>query len=163
LKISRAGLIYDTTALSPLEIPVENLTPQRWALIPQKDLTSRYLQRIYYDRNWTAGLAGLFVHPIPTDCGVCALVLYSQQAVTAFVDYVTEYTAPNGYAEAALYNLAIRLAPVYGGLKDAEIKAMAKSSMATIKIPNSPVEEIFAPAGTPGTRDGGCYNIRTDE
>lgn len=158
--IERAGLIIDTTATTPVEIPIPVLTNQEYARDVIKTLTSALSTAIYYDHGWTAGLGIIYVLPIPT-VSTTQLVLYTPQALTAFADLVTDYTFPPGYARFLRTNLALELAPEYGRPADPVLVQQAMDSKADVKRSNHRIAEMALPAGLGDS--GGIYNIYSDE
>lgn len=161
--IERAGLIIDTTADTPSETPIEVLTDQRWAAVRMKTLTSRLVQAIYYDRAWSAGLANIYVYPVPT-VGTTQLVLYSAVATARFADTTTAYLLPPGYQEAFEFNLAVRLAGEWGKTVTAHVDEIARHSKYNIAIANLVPSELGCdPAMTVNdNRGGGTFNWMTN-
>ena len=66
---------------TPFEKPIDIWTEQRWQGCRQKNLASTYPTACYYDHNWQEGLARIFLWPVPTDCGLTQLVLYTPVAL----------------------------------------------------------------------------------
>lgn len=161
-RIEAAALIIDTSADPETEVPIDVFTPQDWEGVRQKDLTSPYVQGIYYDFGWTAGLARITVWPVPT-IDITSLVLYTLQALTAFADLVTNYTFPPGYAEALRYQLALRLAPEFGGLlAQADTEKLATKALAIVKRGNNRPVQATLDRRTPGLGAHPKYDWRTD-
>ena len=90
--------------------------------------------KLYNDAN--APLATVALYPYPTEN--VSLELYSWQALAQFADLVTPVALPDGYEEAVIYNLAVRLAPEYGRALDATVAALAIQSKAAIEALNAP-------------------------
>lgn len=91
-----ARLIIDSSADPTTEIPVHVFTDQEWQAIAQKELESPLVRGLRYDRNWSAGLARIYLWPIP-NAGGTSLVLYTDQALAQFANLTTDYTFPPGY------------------------------------------------------------------
>ena len=160
--IESAGLILDTAADPTTEKPIHIFTDQEWQSIKQKGLTSTLVSGIYYDKQWTAGLATIYVWPVPT-IGTTALILYTLQALTAFADLTTSYTFPPGYAEAIGYQLALRLAPEFGGLTDPATEKNATVALARLKRGNIRPVEVELDRATPGLHAGNVFDWRTGD
>jgi hypothetical protein len=160
--IDRARLVIDTAATPQTEMPVEVFSPQRWQEIPQKSQTNTYIQGIHYRHDFTAAELGTIdVWPVPT-LGTTALVLYMPgTAVTAFANLATEYSLPQGYADALIYNLAKRLAPLMGKPWTPELEDLAVSTLARVKRANHRPVELKGESSLNG-RSGGHYNIFTN-
>jgi hypothetical protein len=157
--IDRGALIYDPSAATPAETPLELFTDQRWQEIRQKTLQSGQPAGIWYDHGFTAGLGRIFPHPIP-NTSTTQLVLYAPgAAVGQFADLTTAYTFPPGYARMLRYNLAIELAPEFGRAIDPVIAATAMSSMSAVKRANNRPRELKCGPEVLG-RSGG-FDIRT--
>lgn len=160
-RIDYARLIIDTSASPVTEIDVAIWTDQQWAAISQKTLTNPLPHGIYYDRGWTAGLGLISIWPIP-NVGTTQLVLYTKQALTAFADLTTVYTFPPGYAEALRYNLALRLAPEFGGVRDTGTVQLAKDALGKIKRANIQAVQVGVDSALLSPRDG-MWNWYTGE
>lgn len=151
--IESAGLIQDTTVPTPFEKPIEVWTDQRWQGCRQKTLESTYPTAIYYDHNWVDptssgnGLARLYLWPIPIDCGLTQLVLYTPVALREFATLDTDYTFPPGYRRFIRSNFAQEIASEYGKQLTPDQIQAAKLSKAQIKRGNvRPVEARVDPA-----------------
>lgn len=139
-----ANLILDANAVPTTETEIDVFTDQEWEGVPQKDLTNTLVRGIYYDHGWSAGLGRVYVSPVPT-IGTTQLVLYSLRAISAFTDLTTCRAFPPGYAELLRYELALRLAPEFGGLKDPALaRDLATAALARVKKSNiRPVEAML--------------------
>jgi hypothetical protein len=84
--------------------------------------------------------------------------------VANFADLTTVYTFPDGYDDALVYNLAVRLAPEFGvgaSINLAEVRRLAAETFANIKRINQRPETMSMPTALMGGR-GRPYNVRTD-
>ena len=143
LWIERAGLITNTADSTPTEIPVRVLTDDERARIAQKTLQSSYTTGIWYDHNWSAGLARIFVYPIP-NVGTTQLVIYTPTAITEFADQSTNYTFPPGYRRAIRYNLAMELAAHYPAANVPQwLPKKAVDALAEIKRANTRLSDVI--------------------
>jgi len=164
LWIPYAGLIIDNTETVPTEIGIDVYSVQQYADIFQKTLASAYVQAIYFDHAWSAGLGNIHVYPVP-DIGTTNLVLYTPTAITEFAALDTAYTFPPGYRKMLRYNLAVQLAPEYGRQVDQVIFELAKSSLAIVKAANATQPGLMrvdsALVGRSGTWDWRTGNDHT--
>lgn len=151
--IEGAGLIQDTSADTPYERPLDIWTDQRWQGCHQKTLTSTYPTSIYYDFNWDAGLARLYIWPIPTDCALTQLVLYTPVALLEFATLDTAYTFPPGYRRFIRTNFAAEIASEYGKTLTADQTMAARQSKAQIKRGNVRPVEARVDAALVSTQD----------
>jgi hypothetical protein len=134
--INSAAYIPDPSASTPVEIPLEVLSDQRYAQWPLKTLTAAYPQAIYYNHGFTSsGYGTITVLPTPSSA-TPDLVLYCPTAMVGFVDATTVYTFPPGYEDAFLYGLALRLAPAFTRPITPELKEAAYQSLRRIKEAN---------------------------
>ena len=160
--IVEASIITDSTAAAAqkIELPIaQAMTPTEWQEVTLKGLQSTYPLGIYYDRNWTAGLATISVWPIPNVANV-QLVLYTPIALTQFADLTTAYTFPPGYEEAMRYQLCLRLAPEFGAMVPPDVRLLASDTFANIKRVNMTPDTLGIDAAL--TAEGGRYDWRTD-
>lgn len=139
------------------ETPVEILTPDQWAEIPNKDTTSNRPSKIYFEDANPLGTINIW--PVPS--ATVTLVLYSEKQLTTFTNPSTSLTFLPGYEEAIVYGLAIRMAPEFGQPVSADVAAMASESKASIKRKNVLPEFIGCDSAIAG--HGRTYNIFTGE
>lgn len=157
--IENAGLILDTSATIPTEVPLQVLTLDQWAAIRQKTLASALSQKVFYDYGWTAGLGLIYPWPIPT-VGTTQLVIYSPQALTAMT-LAADYTFPPGYARLLRMGLARDLAPEFGATWDQAKDDLYREAISDVKRSNFRLSDLsYDPAVLP--HGGGYYNILTD-
>lgn len=156
--LDRAAIIWDNTAATPHEDPIDVFTEQEWARILQKTLTSTQPAGVHYRRDSPEGT--LEVWPVQT-LSTVDLVLYLPTPLTSPALATTDLSTPPGYEEAMVYNLAIRLAPEFGN-KDVDlglVRELARSSFATIQRSNPNMDVLrYDPAV--GNRQG-WINPRT--
>lgn len=145
--IESANLIQDVNLLPHYEKPIDVWTDQRWQGCRQKTLTSTYPTAVYYDHNWQEGLAKLHVWPVPIDCGLTQLVLYTPVALREFPTLDTTFSFPPGYRRFIRTNFAAEIASEYGKQLTADQVAAARQAKAQIKRGNvRPVEARVDPA-----------------
>lgn len=157
--IQNAGLILDTTATVPVEVPIDLFTDDEWAALPAKTLTSPLVSGIYYDHGWASGLATISVYPIPT-VGTTQLVLYCPTALTSMA-LATGYAFPPGYARLLRYGLAFELAEEWGLTANVDrVEAKYREAMADVKRANTRISELSTDPALWG--GGGVYNIYSD-
>lgn len=140
-EIRQAGLILDTGAATPVEMPIDVLFDDAYARWPEKTYQSSYAQAIWYDHNWAAGLGRIYPLPIP-NVGTTQLVIYTPVAIAQFADRTTTYTFPPGYEEALEYNLAVRLATPFGREIPDFVAHMARVSLAVLKRGNLRLSQV---------------------
>lgn len=114
------------------ELPIEILNDEQWRDIVYKPVTSTFPLQMWANGNYP--LDTLYFFPTPT--AVNSLVLYVWGQTSDFADVNTTVTLPQGYEEAVVLNLAIRLAPGYGRQASPSTIALAKEAKARIKRMN---------------------------
>lgn len=136
MHIEAATLIENVNVPVPFEKPIDIWTDQRWQGCRQKLLQSTYPSALYYDHDWQAGLGRIYLWPIPTDCGLTQLVIYTPVALREFATLDTDYTFPPGYRRFIRTNFAAEIAPEYGKQLTADQVLAARQSKAQIKRGN---------------------------
>lgn len=157
-----AAAVLLTASSPPVEVPVGIMTDQAYASLAIKGQTSSQWTAIWYQPTFvTSGWGKIYLWPIPT-VSTNDLVLYFLQPLTEFADLTTQYQIPDGYYEAILYNLALRLCNPFGTPVPQDLPELARAAMKNIKRQNvkqSDMRNEFAMIGT--QRFG--YNIQTDQ
>ncbi len=100
-------IIGGTTARKDVSL----LNSVQWASLGEKGLTGTFPDKVYCD--YTYPISTLWFHPIPS-AGI-TLDLYAWQILPPFTGYtqVINFLRP-GYEEALLYNLALKIYPLFG-------------------------------------------------
>lgn len=158
--IESAGLVLDTAATTPSEIPLPILTDDEYARVPQKTLQSSQPSAIWYDHGFDVDGYGL-IYPLPIpDVATTQLVLYTPSgAVSQFADLTTAYTYPKGYGRALRKVLALELAPMYPMVTPSPfLVRQAADAKAAIKMSNVRPDERACDPGLLSQR-GGHWNI----
>lgn len=140
-EIRQAGLILDTGAATPVEMPIDVLFDDAYARWPEKTYQSSYAQAIWYDHNWAAGLGRIYPLPIP-NVGTTQLVIYTPVAIAQFADRTTVYTFPPGVENALEYNIAARIAGPFGREIPDFVATEAKASLALLQRGNLRLSEL---------------------
>lgn len=157
-EITNVGLVIDTSASTPTEIPIALFTDDQWAAIPQKTLTAPLSEGIYYDHGWTSGLAIIYPYPIPT-VNTTQLVLYCPTALTALV-LATTYTFPPGYERFFRLGIAREIAPEFGGVWTQLLQDQYEDAMGNVKRANQRMADLSFDPALVGR--SGIYDINSD-
>lgn len=132
LWIARAGLVQDTSASTPTEVPIDVLTKEQYADWPQKTEQATHPRAIWYDHAATSGLGRVSPLPIP-NVDTTQLVLYTPGGqVSQFASLATEYAFAPGYAFMVRRLMAEALIPMFPQA-DAKSIAEVKASAARIR------------------------------
>lgn len=132
------------------------LLPARetYAQVAMKQLQA-FPQWAWYDADFP--LAQLFVYPVITS-QFAIFIGYAEilQTVTSLTDTIN---LPPEYAEALLYNLAIRISANYASPLNPAVPALAKAALETIRSVNAQIPQMGMPRIL---RGGAHYNIFSD-
>lgn len=122
--------------LNGVELPVEILNDEQWRDIalkgPYQTVPSTIPNYMWADGNYP--LNGLHFFPVPTTAVPIIMSVWGQ--ITAFVSVNDTVTLPQGYEDAIVKNLAIRLGPRYGIQVNPATVSLAQASKMHIKSQN---------------------------
>ena len=138
-------IVADPTPRS-VDYPLDIIEAREdWNRIGYKGI-SGFPSSVFYDSGFPMGT--LYVNPIPGP--QFELHLSLKQALAEFSDSATDINLPAQYHEALLYNLAVRLAPMYGLPPRQDVMQLASASLNTIRISNVQIGRLQMPSGLPG-------------
>lgn len=115
-----------------VEIPIEVLNDEQWRDITLKTVNSTFPLQMWANGNYPLDV--LYFWPIPTTAAPLIMTVWGQ--ITAFASVNDTVTLPQGYEEAIVSNLALKLAPSYGATPSPGIMQTAMASKAKIKAMN---------------------------
>lgn len=151
------GMNYVIPGTTPVtEVPMAPMDNDQYLALSQKQLPSSLPQQ--YHLNATMPNATVFVWPQVTQNVV--LAIYLDQGIAEPPTLTTQVTGPQGYAEAFMYQLALRLCgpmskPIPEGLPE-----MAAASYARMRRPNVDVGLLGTDQALVPTY-GGSFNVLT--
>ncbi len=148
-------LINASILSSGIESPLKIVTPDEWADIKNKTLTSTQPTHVYLVPTMTT--ATVYLWPVPS--ATVTFVPYSQKPLTAFALSSTTFTFPPGYYRALRFNLAIEMAPEYGKEVSPKVEKIASDSLENIKRLNIKPLFMVTDEATRGPR----FNINTGD
>lgn len=128
-RIERANLILPDGSRKPLEV----VEADSWADIRLPDQTSEP-RKLFNDR--APGLVNLYIWP--QDTGADQIELFSWKLIERFVSKDDLVTLAEGYEEALVYNLAVRLATMFHTGVDEDVREIARTSLSDIQSLNAP-------------------------
>jgi len=114
-------------------------------------------QFIFYDSAFPVG--NVYVWPIPPTSQYYIHLLLKTQ-IGQFSALTETFTLPPQYLEAVLYNLAMRLRPMYQLPADMQLNALAADALVSIRNSNSQIPRLVMPRDLTG--NGGWYNPFSD-
>lgn len=146
--------VYLTTYKPTLESPINILNIQEWAGVRMKANQSTIVTDIYVEDS--APRKTIHVYPVPAQDG--GIVFYSLKKLSSIeADDVVEF--PEGYEDAIVFNLALRLSPEYGREPSGVVVSTARETLGVIRAANSkPVYLKVDPAITGGRRPLNIYS-----
>lgn len=158
--IDRCGVIPDPSSSIPQEIPLgPPLSVQQYAMVPAKSITAQYPTAVYYDPGMTAGLATIYVLPVPTTA-TPDLVLYLPTVIAEFNDLTDDLEFPPGYRRMLITNIAVEAASILGAAPSQELMTAAADSKAAIQRSNIRIDELQLAPGTPGAYRLSGFDVR---
>lgn len=141
----------------PVDYPIQILPSREdYSLIALKSLVT-WPMYLFYDAAFPLG--NLFWWPIPS--ALFQLHIVVKGALESFTTLDTDFELPPEYQEAIHYNLTARLGAAYGREMRAEVIALAKSTLNTIKLSNTAPPTMQMPDGLAGRRKN--YNVYSDQ
>jgi hypothetical protein len=108
------------------------MTQQEYDLLPYKTQQNDYPWRFLYVNSYPLGI--LTFWPVPSAANTITLSI--DRVLTQAATATTSITYPPGYIEAFKYNLAPRLAALFGKPCPPDVLALATSTLADIKRAN---------------------------
>jgi hypothetical protein len=129
----------DSSTTPATEYPLDPLTDDAWAAVPQKTLTSPMPAFWHYKPSYPYGTLTLW--PVPTATTLQG-VLCAPQAVAEFSALSTEIALPPGYRRMLVKSLALDLAPSYGRQVNQALAIAAQDALAVVKRANRVVREL---------------------
>lgn len=129
----RPGQIdYVSVLVNGVELPVEVLNDEQWRDITVKSVSSTFPLQMWANGNYP--LNTLYFWPIPNTANPLVMSVWGQ--ITAFADINATVTLPQGYEDAIIPALALRLGPAYGLQPSPVLASMAQGAKARIKAMN---------------------------
>lgn len=120
---------------NPVEVPMAMFTVEQWQNeVPVKIVTGNFPQICYDTGDFPLRVLNMW--PIPT-LEQNSVRIYGWQALAAQT-LSSDVNFPPGYAEAFRYNLAGRLAPMFGVTPTPVVIALAVQGLARVKTMNAP-------------------------
>ena len=121
-----------SVVVNGVEIPIEVINDEQWRDITVKTVTSTFPLRVWANGNHPLDV--LYFWPVPTLSNQLIMSVWGQ--ITAFPDINQTVTLPQGYEDAIVANLALRLSPGYGIQPSPVLTQIAQSAKARIKAMN---------------------------
>lgn len=139
--VDRNGITY----------PVKVIDNEKYDPITYKALAGANTQAVYYEATYPNGT--LYLYPVSTGCTLKMRVLNS---VKQFASTSVNIDMPEGYEDAIMLALAIRMAPGYGKQVHPDTRQAARRAMNAIKVTNQVVPTMDLPDAVMG-RSGSSF------
>lgn len=146
VKIVSASFILNGGTSSPVDLPVRIRDDDWWAANPLKQLVSSIVTDLYYSPD--VPLGNLNFYPISNVAAPVRLETWS--SISQAIDLVTKIVMPQGYWDAIVLSLAVRLCPAFNKEAPATLVGMMRDSIATILRNNDGPPRIDTNSGMPG-------------
>lgn len=140
--VDRNGITY----------PVKVIDNERYDPITYKALAGANPQAIYYEATYPNGT--VYCYPLSAGCTLKMRVLNS---VKQFADAYTQIEMPEGYEDAIMLALAIRLCPSYARQAGADTRVAARRAMDAVKKTNTVIPTLDLPDAVMG-RSGSSFS-----
>ena len=139
--VDRNGITY----------PVKVIDNERYDPITYKALASANTQAIYYEGTFPNGT--VYCYPLATGCALKMRVINS---VKQFADAYSQIEMPEGYEDAIMLALAVRLCPSYARQASPDTRMAARRAMDAVRKINIVVPTLDLPDAVLG-RNGSSY------
>lgn len=158
LYLTGAALLLNASS-PPVEIPTALLTDDAYEALQIKTLTNIQWTNVYYNPTYSDELGTIFLWPTPTTA-TNSLILYRGHQFEGFTMLTASHDLPPGYQDAITYQLALRLAVVYGRTIPDDLRQQAMSYLGDIKRANAKIADLRVDGAITANVRGG-YNINT--
>lgn len=139
--VDRNGITY----------PVKVIDNEKYDDLTYKALAGANTQAVYYEATFPNGT--LYLYPVASGCTLKIRVLNS---VKQFASTSVNIDMPEGYEDAIMLALAIRMAPSYGKQVNPDTKQAARRAMNAIKVTNQVIPTMDLPDAVIG-RSGSSF------
>ena len=158
--LSLNRLSYVVPSSSPaVEVPIGQMDEDSYAVLSMKSMTSGYPLQAFYQQSMTTAHGSLFFWP--TVSQNVTIALYTPEAVGVPASLNTVLIGPPGYADAFMYQLALRLCTPFGVTIPPLLPEMAARAMRTMQRPNVRPAQLSVDPAVTGWGGGG-YNVFSD-
>lgn len=134
-----------TVVVDDITYPVKVIDNERYDNITYKSLAGAYTEAVYYDGTYPNGT--VYVYPI---CSGATLNLSVLNNVKQFANELVQIDMPDGYEDAIVLNLALRLARPYGRDVSKDLKMDAVKAMTLVKRTNTAIPTMDLPDAVMG-------------
>jgi hypothetical protein len=157
--VKGAAFILNAGTANPVDAPIKIKDHDWWNANPTKTLQSAITTHLYYDP--ASPLGNLNFWPICTVANPVRLELWN--SIAQAINLQTVLSLPQGFWEALVTDLAVKLAPSYNRAVSPELRESWNRAMRIVQDNNYTPPTIETDAGMPNSRKGGRpdYNFLT--
>lgn len=149
------------TASSPeVRVPLGIYTDDAYDANQIPGMSNSQPTGIYYNPTYAGGLGSIYLWPVP-DNSTNDLELFLQKYLVQFANTSTSYDMPDGWDDALVYQLAMRLAGPYGKQMAASDTQIAIEALRVVKRSNEKITDVMNDATFATANRSTLYNIRT--
>jgi hypothetical protein len=149
--VKSASFILNPGTDNPVRMPIKVRDSDWWAANPVQEQTSTIVTHLFY--NPATGLGQLNFWPICTLAGVVDLETWNSLSQAVSLNSMLGF--PQGYWDALVMELAVRLAPSFEMPVSSDLKEQWNRAMRVIQANNDKPPRIDTAAGTPSSSRGG--------
>jgi hypothetical protein len=124
-----------------IDYPVRIVSIEEYDSIPMKASTGAITECIAYNGVYPDGV--VYLYPI---CSGCTIHFRTAELVKNFATTATTIDLPEGYEDAIMLALSVRMAPSYGVKVSPETRQAAKNAMHIVKRNNRVIPKLDIPA-----------------
>ena len=140
-----------TVVVNGITYPVKVIDNERFDGLTYKALAGAYTSAIYYEGTFPNGT--VYCYPL---CAGATLNMRVLNSVKQFTGPADQIEMPEGYEDAIMLALAVRMCPSYNRTVSPDTKAAAVKAMKAVKQANTTVPTLDLPAAVMG-KSGGSY------
>lgn len=127
-----------------LEYPIKLATPNQWEAIEEKFDEALLPDTLFFDYDWPVGK--LRLHSVPLCVDITQLKIMAWRALAPFALLTTPVALSIALTEALIFNLALRIAPLFQQVPSDYVRGMATESMADLMAYNAQTAGMPMPA-----------------
>ncbi len=143
------------------EVPIAPMDQDTYAALSIKGLSSSLPTQYFYQQNVADANGTIFFWP-QVDQDV-TIVLYTPQGIAIPVSLNTDVTGPYGYAEAFMYQLALRLCRPFGVPVPGDLVELSARATKTMNRPNVQPGLLSVDPALTSWSNAGAYNVLSDQ
>jgi hypothetical protein len=149
--VASASFILNSGTSNPVDSPIQIKTKDWWAALPTKTLLSSIVTHLYYEP--TNPLGTLNFWPVCTVANPVRIEIWN--SISQAVSLKTQLALPQGYWEAAVMDLAVKLCPSFERPVSPDLKEAWNRAMRIIEENNYQPPRIATDDAMPNSRKGG--------